>query len=672
MRVQPASRRNWTVVPLLLGITAVMALSTNASVMKVSAQDAKTRSEVVLVKCPARLAAVDALTPLALLSPEARVTDLGLLGPLAGVPEEVDEMLTPQPKQSKRKPKHKPNKPTPRPKAHPRPKPKPKPKPKPDTNYSQMTTTSKHKPTHPNPHTTRTNSRDTHPPNRPNPVGTTATTTSTAPAPSGIATSASTNRPAHPVAPTHGHVTLTEVTPHSGPPATMATTATATNTTVVYVPMPVIAPSGGVSPGAITHGTPTQSITPLRPHSTSVITTPIPTSTRTTARATTTTTTTVTTTATATATAITTTTTTTTIAAVTTMTTTTTTTATRTTTTATASSSVPMTTSHHSRSHKPTTTPWLPSTIVPIAPSQTVAPPSPGTSLPDVVIPDLHPDIPSESMNVMMRFEQVSYAQVISNGVLAAQLVSFLPAQLSKVLNVDQDLVLVLAIRDGSSSSSSSSSSLASLSSTDNEFGSGLGTGAIAKDGKDVVRDGGSKKVGKRGLVTTNNVADAILVTVAIPKTQYWPLSTLVQDKASVLYVPGADSFGQYLDHTYPLSPHPPSQDGNGSNDGGDGTGGDNNGGGNGDGSTADPLTEALPDTAKSNNNNNGEGGASHGAIIGSIVGLTTAAYVGLAMVVMKKYRAKKVKQAEREALQRSISAPILQESHHQGWGWHS
>ncbi|KAG0311202.1 hypothetical protein BG000_006743, partial [Podila horticola] len=180
------------------------------------------------------------------------------------------------------------------------------------------------------------------------------------------------------------------------------------------------------------------------------------------------------------------------------------------------------------RSHRPTktTTPWLPSTIEPVSPPKKTPTPSPGTSLPDVVIPNLHPDIPDGSFNVHLRLQHVSYYQVINNGVLAAQLVNFIPAQLSQVLDVDTDQVLVLAIRDASVKGGSSASS--------------------------------GKTRRKRELVTSKNEQEAILVTVAIPKTHYQVLAAAVADTKSALYTPSADTFGQYLDESYPLSSQPP------------------------------------------------------------------------------------------------------------------
>ncbi|KAF9901119.1 hypothetical protein BX616_002373 [Lobosporangium transversale] len=301
----------------------------------------------------------------------------------------------------------------------------------------------------------------------------------------------------------------------------------------------------------------------------------------------------------------------------------------------------PSTTSHYTRRTK-TTTPWLPSTIVPVVPTQTIPIPSPGTSLPEVVIPDLHPDIPPNSIKVQLRLEHVSYAQVINNGVLAAQLVSFIPAQLGEVLSVDPGLILVLAIRDGS-----------------------------------IEGQGTLKKMRKRALVTTKNVEDAILVTVAIPRAQYWTLSELVKDKNSTLYTPDGDTFGQYLDPTFPLSSRPPPKGNGGDKNGGDsgGDGGNGNGKNRGDdedsGSSADPLTGALPGSVvnDSSNGSDNKRPANKGPLIGSIVGLVALAYVAIAVVVVRKYRKKKQRQIEREALQRSISSPIEMQGSSNGWG---
>ncbi|KAF9092590.1 hypothetical protein BGX29_010377, partial [Mortierella sp. GBA35] len=305
------------------------------------------------------------------------------------------------------------------------------------------------------------------------------------------------------------------------------------------------------------------------------------------------------------------------------------------------------TTTKSRRPHK-TTTPWLPSSIEPVAPPKTTATPSPGTSLPDVVIPDLQPDIPPNSFNVQLRLQHVSYYQVIHNSVLAAQLVSFIPEQLGSLLEVDSDDILVLAIRDASRHSAGSKRSIRRASSN---------------------RNGGDNNHGsfrKRELVTSNDGDDAVQVVVAIPKTHYWTLSGLLEDAKSGLYTPSPESFGQYIDPSYPLSNRPPETASKGGNN--------NN-----------PLAGDHLGTGDSNlvtkpgSDDSAGGSTSHGAIIGSLVGLATVAYVGIAMVVIRKYRRRR--QAEQDEadkrlqLQRSISAPIsvpvnVQGSGSQGWGW--
>ncbi|KAG0198598.1 hypothetical protein BGX28_007969 [Mortierella sp. GBA30] len=314
--------------------------------------------------------------------------------------------------------------------------------------------------------------------------------------------------------------------------------------------------------------------------------------------------------------------------------TTTTTTVTTTTTTAAAitTTATSTSTSHITRPTKTTTAPWLPSSIVPIAaPSKATSTPSPGTSLPDVVIPNLHPTIPDNSINVQLRLERVSYAQVIDNGILAAQLVSFLPAQLSHLLDVDPELILVLAIRDGSSNNNNNNNN-----------------------------NNGAKR--KRDLMTSKNASDAILVTIAIPRDKYWTLDTLVQDRSSMLYFPSATGFGQFVDPQFPLSANPPSK----VRGGGSGQGEDNE-----DDSSADPLTGGGSGIITNPNNKTDKSGTNNGPVIGSVVGLATAAYVGIALLVMRRYRRKKIVEQEHEQLRQSISAPVHVSGSTQAWGWH-
>lgn len=251
------------------------------------------------------------------------------------------------------------------------------------------------------------------------------------------------------------------------------------------------------------------------------------------------------------------------------------------------------------------------------------------------MIPNVNPVIPPGSFHVHLRFEHVSYYQVINNGVLAAQLVSFIPAQLAQVLNIDSQLVMVLAIRDGSLSSLSNNK---------------------------------KRSLQRRGVVASSNVQDAVLVTATVPRSQYYTLQGLVANKVSALYVPGSNTFGQFLDPTYPLSNQPPSRSGSGTGSNGN----SDNGNSDDDDVTADPLTGSLPGLDGGTTTSGGH--TSRGAIMGSLVGLATAAYVGIALVVMRAYRRKKLREQEeqerREAFQQSISGPVMQGS--QGWGWHS
>lgn len=216
---------------------------------------------------------------------------------------------------------------------------------------------------------------------------------------------------------------------------------------------------------------------------------------------------------------------------------------------------------------------------------------------------------------------------MINNGVLAAQLVSFIPSQLGDLLDVDEDDILVLAIRDGTSNG-----------------------------------NGGSRR--KRALVTSQSSDDAVLVTVSIPASKYSALNALVKDENSELYKNTDNTFGQFVDPDFPLSKNPPSTGSKGSS---------GNKGSNGN----DPLTDdgfgsGDPDAVQPDGNGKGKGISS--AMIGLMVGLATAAYVGIAMVAVRVYRRRKLRdqqQEQRDALQRSISAPVSVQGSSQGWGWH-
>ncbi|KAF9129540.1 hypothetical protein BGW39_004054 [Mortierella sp. 14UC] len=334
-----------------------------------------------------------------------------------------------------------------------------------------------------------------------------------------------------------------------------------------------------------------------------------------------------------------------------------------TTTTALPTTTPPATTSHHTRPTTTTTTPWLPSTIEPLAPPKTTSTARPGTSLPDIVIPNLNPVIPAHSFNVILRLEHVSYYQVINNGVLAAQLVSFIPAQLGNLLKVDTSLIQVLAIQDGSTKPLEANVAAVppvTMPST---------TKAAARTTPATTS---KRSVRKRGLVTSPNAADAILVTVSIPRQTYWSLNSLVINPTSALYVQEAQSFGQFLDSSYALSSHPPARNrGNGGGSGGSGGNGDGDGGdGNGGDITADPLTGNNPNLVTGPDGQpGGSSSKSNAPIIGSVVALATIAYVGIAIVVVRRVQAKKLReQQERDALHQSISGPVNVQGGANGW----
>ncbi|KAF9278632.1 hypothetical protein BGZ88_000443 [Linnemannia elongata] len=652
MRLTSAVKRPWLATPLLLSIASVMALS-NASL----ACDDHDSSN-----CPS-LASVDTRSALRIPSLE-RPGGLDLLGPLAAAPE--DDSLVLRTTSSTSTPT-----PTPKPKAEPKPKPKPKqpskPKTKPKPKHkTKPTSSSKHKS---KPHAT---------PLRP------STPNNTTPNPNRTKTHTTTTT-AHVVAPTTTAArTESHLTPTAAPEPTGQTTASREPTSADSAAPPPPTPTGGESttvgtpqdsstatvnptptPGSSAPATTTSTqtanepFTSSRPHhppretvSNSLEVPTVSPKVEPTPAATTTLT-------------VNSTTTTTFIFPSTTTTpvprTTTTTTSSTTTTAAQPVTTSPTTTTtaHHTRPTT-TTTPWLPSTIEPLAPPKTTSTVRPGTSLPDIVIPNLDPDIPANSFNVVLRLEHVSYYQVINNGVLAAQLVSFLPAQLARVLQIDSSLIQVLAIRDGSDNPLAANGATVppvAVRSTTTSASTAATTTTATKS---------KRSVRKRGLVTSPNSADAILVTVSIPRNKYWPLNSLVVDRSSALYVKEAQSFGQFLDHGYALASHPPSLSRGG--------GGSSDGNGEGDGDiTADPLTGDNPSLIPGpDGKNGGSSKSSNAPIIGSVVALATIAYVGIAIVVVRRVQAKKLReQQEREAIRQNISGPINVRGGANGWGWH-
>ncbi|KAG0257304.1 hypothetical protein BGZ95_005282 [Linnemannia exigua] len=621
------------------------------------------------VSCPSSLASVGTLPVIRIPSLE-RPLGLDLLGPLAAAPEDDPPVLATTAVPTSTTPTPKP-KPKPKPRTRPKPKQpskhKPKPKPKaPSSKHNARPTSTK-------PHAT---------PRRPLPSNNTApnpnrtkthTTTTTVPVvlPTTTAAKQTEPSPPTPLPPTNPSGTggqpttapsptpTNSVEPPPPPPAgehpttgaeqgsSTATVTPAPTATGTPKPEIIITQPAGNYTFSRPHRPPRQTVTLDVPVPSPRID-PSPAATTTLAVNSTTTSTTTFVLPTTTATTVPKTTTTTTIAPTTTPPTTT----------------NPPTTSHHTRPTTTTTTPWLPSTIEPLAPPKTTSTARPGTSLPDIVIPNLDPVIPALSFNVVLRLEHVSYYQVINNGVLAAQLVSFIPAQLGTLLKVDTSLIQVLAIQDGSTKpleANIAGVAPVTLPST-KKAGPRTTTATTSK-----------RSVRKRGLVTSPNASDAILVTVSIPRRTYWSLNSLVVNPSSALYVQEAQSFGQFLDSSYALSSHPPARNrGNGGSGGGSNGNGEGEGGDGGD-ITADPLTGNNPNLVTGPDEQpGGSSSRSNAPIIGSVVALATIAYVGIAIVVVRRVRAKKLReQQERDALHQSISGPIDVQGGANGWGWH-
>ncbi|KAG0287173.1 hypothetical protein BGZ96_008873 [Linnemannia gamsii] len=650
-----AARRPWLAVPLLLSIASVMALSSASLFCDNDNKDSSNN-------CPS-LASVDTRSVVRIPSLE-RPGELGLLGPLAAAPEEDDTLLsrtnTPTPT------------PTPKPKQSSKPKPKPRHKTKSTSSKQKSKTKSTASKPHATPHHPTTSIDKTPNPNRTKthtatttahvvvPATTTAQPPPTAsPGPTeqttGIAEPTSTDSVAPPPAmPTAGEPT-TDGTTHGSSAAIVTPAPTPTESTVPVTTTPTQSPEETTTFSRPNHP-PRETVSDsldVPTHSPKTEPTPAATSTLTVNS----TTTTMIVLPSATTTPIP-------------RTTPTTPSATMTATQPATTSPSTTTTSHHTRPTT-TTTPWLPSTIEPLAAPKTTSTIRPGTSLPDIVIPNLYPDIPANSFNVVLRLEHVSYYQVINNGVLAAQLVSFLPSQLGRLLKVDTSLIQVLAIRDGSSKPLSINGATAPppvaprsrrkstltaptiAKSTKSKSASTAATTATATKSKRSVR--------KRGLVISPDSSDAILVTVSIPRNKYWPLNNLVVNRNSDLYVQEAQSFGQFMDSEYVLASHPPSRSRGGDEGGDDGD------------ITADPLTGDNPSLIPGpDGNKGGSSNSSHAPIIGSVVALATIAYVGIAIVVVRRIQAKKLReQQEREAIRQNISGPINVQGGANGWGWH-
>ncbi|KAF9540755.1 hypothetical protein EC957_003773 [Mortierella hygrophila] len=661
MRLTSAVKRPWLAVPLLLSIASVMALS-NASL-------ACDDNDSFI--CPS-LASVDTRSVIRVPSLE-RPGGLDLLGPLA-------EALDDDSPVSRTTSSTRTSTPTPKPKSKPEPKPKPKktsakPKPK---HKTKSTSSSKHKSktTSTKPHATSHRPPNNTTPN-PNPTKThTTTTTARVIVPTTTAARTESSPPASRLTPTvtpepieqttapgeptsADSVTPSPPTPTGGEPTPVVTPQDSSIGAVTPTPTPA-EPSAPAATPTDTAEEPFTAPRPNRPPRETVSNsfdepTPSPKIEPTPAA-----TTTLDVNSTTTMTFI--------FPSTTTMPVprTTTTTASNTTTT----TALPVTisptataTSHHTHPTT-TTTPWLPSTIEPLAPPKVTSTARPGTSLPDIVIPNLNPDIPANSFNVVLRLEHVSYYQVINNGILAAQLVSFLPAQLGRVLKVDTSLIQVLAIRDGSDEPMAANGATVppvAVHSTTTSASTAATTTTATKS---------KRTVRKRGLVTSPNSSDAILVTVSIPRNKYWPLNSLVVDQSSALYVKEVQSFGQFLDHEYALASHPPSLSrGGGGSDGSDGQGDGDDGD-----ATADPLTGDNPSQipGPDGNTNGGSSKSSSAPIIGSVVALATIAYVGIAIVVVRRVQAKKLReQQERDAIRQNISGPINVQGGANGWGWH-
>ncbi|OZJ04720.1 hypothetical protein BZG36_01785 [Bifiguratus adelaidae] len=284
------------------------------------------------------------------------------------------------------------------------------------------------------------------------------------------------------------------------------------------------------------------------------------------------------------------------------------------------------TTAYSSYSYQPLT--WLPSslnlgdasTATASAAGASTTSASAGTiannqDLPQYITPFVNVNIPPQSADVAMRLHTISYAKLVSDPVLAAQVINWFPTTIAQTVGCDPSNVIVLSI-------SSAASPV---------------TNAIAKR------------------ATTDS---GIVVNFVLPQADVTMLQSSVTNPSSSLYSSSSGQLGQYVDSSYFVTQSLAASNAGGSSSGSSG-------------SVQNP--NYIPSQPTSSGSSGQSSKPTNGLIIGVAVAGCTVLYAGLTVVVVRTIRKRKAQRMaavhrQQNMVAQSISAPIMTENS-LGWG---
>ncbi|OZJ05828.1 hypothetical protein BZG36_00941 [Bifiguratus adelaidae] len=231
--------------------------------------------------------------------------------------------------------------------------------------------------------------------------------------------------------------------------------------------------------------------------------------------------------------------------------------------------------------------------------------------IPQFITPNTNVAIPSNSVSVSMKFDAISYAQMVQDPVLAAQVISQFPTIIANSLGISPSDVVILSISSADLSGSQ------------------------------------SMNMKRRGLVP-RQATTGIIVTFAIPSDQVNNLQAQIQNPQSSLRSSATSGqLGQLVDPSYSLTTTVPNDPSQGKVP-----------------SVNDPNTQSSTNGGSSASGSGTTGGVSRGVIIGVAVAGCTFLYAGMTTLVIRHYRKKKAAQAikahQRLLYNQAISAPSV------------
>ncbi|CEP16213.1 hypothetical protein [Parasitella parasitica] len=231
--------------------------------------------------------------------------------------------------------------------------------------------------------------------------------------------------------------------------------------------------------------------------------------------------------------------------------------------------------------------------------------------LPQYITPNLNAIIPDTSQVTFIKFNGISYAKLVSDALLTAQMVQEIPVMLGDALETSADNVIVVSIQKAAASVSRKRSDASSSSSS----------------------NGG------------------VMVSVAIPKNEVNELQALITNSSSPLYDSKNGQLPTYIDRSYPITAKAVVNTGNGPQ------------------ALADPNGDPNHADQSSQDGSQGGGGGNRlpkGGIIGICVGVGVCVYAAATVAGVYVYR-KRRQRREQQILEqhrlfaKSISSPIMQ-----------